>query len=1134
MKEFEESPLRSFHSLETNLKRERRVFSMVIVLLVCGAIAAAAITIAARLSETLRREEQAAQAYEQDVIDAILQHRSALITANMVLELRANGILPSPQLQLQRRCTPIIPTSPAQQMLRESCDEAVQLLSAASRPPRVEMVLADGSAAYGYMLSSQLPPPQMSHPQDPEAATMALVNAVLDRFRARGFDPVVAAREKRVVWLASLARSATEHPQMVGASLVLKDNQLYAAVLTSVDLHDVLQPNITDEQTPELIVIDDKGNPIVGGATADEARIIDSRLAAHQDGLFHWIPKYGWGLRRPPVLPGFGHLIHVLPWQRQVHAIRFELLLILSVTATLIVLLLAMFRYWNYRFLTRTYSEASRALESEMLNHLLVHTTPVGLCIVRKANLEIMVAKQITRNVLGLSQADSQLPDALRNEFNAQRKDISQNRDTLIFQFPFSLERNDDNSVHLEFTYAPATLNREEIFFCAIVDMTEHHRAQQLLREAQLTSEAAAKAKVNFFASMSHEIRTPLSSLVGNIELVALGPLAPEQQARVRAMQVSAKGLLQVVNDVLDFSKIDVGELSLSEEWASATDLLGRIATSYAPLATQQGLKFYIVFDRAIPSWLYFDPIRVSQIVDNLLSNAFKFTQSGKIIMRASWIKSNLEISIVDSGIGIPDELRQRLFQPFTQGDSNRLAQARGTGLGLSICARLCKLMKGRVALESTVGVGTRIVVTLPLRSVDNTAHPAEWTLSAAYPVILCRAAEYQEWLTNLFDPEVTAPVVVSDIRQPLDNAQYDFLLVTDEFFPDDVFSWWGTSRPVIRVTQAGPLVPALEDNGSVEVSIYSMAGITAATQMFKLDHRGKSLRQPQKGVLTRASRNDFGKLTVLIAEDNLLNRSLLRDQLGTLGAKVIEAANGDEALILLSKASVDIVLTDIDMPVMNGFQLLEEIRNKGVQIPIYAISASARPEDIAEGRARGFTDYLTKPVPLSALTSVLESTFIPDDASPHIQAGETALPDFPHVPAEYTDTFVKQVELDLLQLDTTVKERSTTQLRQWLHRVAGGLSVLGPSRLLEDCHDLRVYIAETAQWNDEIELQCMAIADVLRMMHFMLLPHTTLRDSMPNSDALRPIQIITGSPIEDAEPEAGARGLRRAHTAHV
>ena len=192
--------------------------------------------------------------------------------------------------------------------------------------------------------------------------------------------------------------------------------------------------------------------------------------------------------------------------------------------------------------------------------------------------MEIMVANQIARNVLGLQPSDTRLPDALANQFGVRRQDLATRGSTHIFQFTLSLERHDVGSMHLEVTYAPAVLNREEVFFCAITDMTEHHRAERLLREAKRTSEEAARAKVNFFASMSHEIRTPLASLVGNIELVALGPLAAEQQARVRAMQVSAKGLLQVVNDVLDFSKIDVGELSLSEEWTSITDLLCRIA----------------------------------------------------------------------------------------------------------------------------------------------------------------------------------------------------------------------------------------------------------------------------------------------------------------------------------------------------------------------------------------------------------------------------------------------------------------------------------------------------------------------------------------------------------------------------
>lgn len=1087
-KNFEESPLRSFYSLEANLKRERRVFTIVIFLLACAAIAASAIAIAARMSETLRAQEQIAEASEQDVVDTVLQHRSALLTANMVLDLRVNGVSTERRSHIQERCVASLPGAAPVPLLRESCDEAAQLLSTSGRPPSVAMMLLDSSAAYGYEFSSRLPP---VHPAQPGASTSSLVQMVLNRYGAHGLDPLTAARQKRVVWLATPGSADGTPPQMIGASLVARGDEVYAVVLTSMDLADVLKSS--SGELPEPIAIDDGGNPLVAPSLATEARLIDSRLSHLQDGRFHWVQGYGWALRRPPLIPGFGHLIHVLPVQQQMYAMRYDLLLIVSVTAALIVLLLAMYRYWNFRFLTRTYSEASRALESEMLNYLLVHATPIGLCIVRKENLEILVANQIARNVLGLQQTDRLLPGSLHREFDMYHKDVSGNKGTQIFQFPFSLPRHGESGVHLEFTYAPVTLNKEEVFFCAIADMTEHHRAEQLLLEAKRTAEATAKAKVNFFASMSHEIRTPLSSLVGNIELVTRGKLEPEQRARVRAMQVSAEGLLQVVNDVLDFSKIDIGELSLHEEDASLIDLLSRIATSYAPLATEQGLKFFIVVDRAIPAVLRFDPIRISQIVNNLLSNAFKFTQSGKIVLRANWADSEVVLAIIDSGIGIPDELKARLFQPFIQGDSNRLTQARGTGLGLSICARLCELMGGRISLDSAVGVGTRISVALPLQDVSQPGRRTSWTLPTKHPVIVCRAAEYSEWLLNLIDLDVAVPVVVNDIQQPLEQVQFDVVIATDEFDLASIANWCRKPCAIVWATQTGPLVPTVNRDGSVEVGIHSAAGMKAAVRICTSASRGAMRDHVYSESDVAGPSGSFENLNVLIAEDNVLNRDLLRDQLTTLGARVVEATNGEEALSRLGKADIDLVLTDIDMPILNGFEFLDEIRKRGIDLPVYAISASARPEDIAEGRARGFTDYLTKPVPMSVLTAVLErGRSVAVEAAEPVETSasedlDDSLPAYPYVPPSYAASFVEQVGVDLERFELAVTERDTTLLRRCLHGVAGGLAVLGPSQLLEHCSDLRLFVAETGRWTEDIEEQCLAIADELRKMRAML-----------------------------------------------
>lgn len=1073
-KSLDESPLRSFYSLEANLKRERRVFTVVIFLLACAAIAAAAIAIAARMSDTLRAQEQIAEASEQDVVEAVLQHRSALLTAAMVLELRASGIRSAQMEHIQSRCAPDFPTMPVAPVLQESCDEATQLLASAERPPGVMMILLDGSASYSYEFSSKLLSPT-------SASSSSIVHTILDRYYAHGFDPLTAARQRRVVWLATEPDDADTPPQMIGASLVLRGDDVYAMVLTRLNLADVLKSS--SGEMPKPIAIDDLGNPLVAPSLAASARAIDMELSHREDGRFHWVKGYGWALRRTPLIPRFGHLIHVLPLQQQLYAMRYDLLLIGSVTVALLVLLVAMYRYWNFRFLTRTYSEASRALESEMLNYLLVHATPIGLCIVRKENLEILIANQIARSVLGLQETDTSLPSLLRKEFNVQHKDVSGNKSTKVFQFPFSLARHAENSAYLEITYAPVTLNKEEVFFCAITDMTEHHRAERILLEAKQTAEATAKAKVNFFASMSHEIRTPLSSLVGNIELVTRGALEPEQRARVRAMQISAEGLLQVVNDVLDFSKIDVGELSLHEEDASLTDLLGRIATSYAPLATEQGLRFFIVFDRAVPPLLRFDPIRISQIINNLLSNSFKFTQSGKIVLRAGWVDSEIVLTISDSGIGIPGELKKRLFQPFIQGDSNRLTQARGTGLGLSICSRLSALMGGRISLESTVGVGTRITVTLPLRAVSDAERRVSRSLSATHPVIVCRAPEYSEWLLGLFYPASATPIVVSDIHQHTEVPQFDVVIATDEFGLADIINWCGKPDAVIWATQIGPLVPSVNRDGSVEVSIYSASGMKAAVQICTSSEKGVR-RETLPAPDSAAPRRLFDHLTILIAEDHLLNRDLLRDQLTTLGANVLEAANGEEALALLEKRDIDIVLTDIDMPIMTGFELLEEARKRGSTIPIYAISASARPEDVAEGRAKGFTDYLTKPVPLAVLTNVMEG-IAKVESAPERQPEvvDDSLPQFPPVPEKYVASFLKQVDVDLARLEKAVQECDLPALKRCLHTISGGLSVLGPSELYEYCCDLRQSVAETVSWSEDIDAQCHAIADELRKM---------------------------------------------------
>ncbi|QGZ57203.1 ATP-binding protein [Paraburkholderia acidiphila] len=1096
------SPYEALRALERNLRRERRVFAMLTGLLIFAALCMAAVAIGSLGFAALRSQAQQAIAIRAQADTLIERHYTLLAGAQVVLALESSSLLSrQPGDVAPPACAPTFDSLDGAPELRAACDRVVQIAARVSPNIPLLVLPVDGSAAYSHQLAPAVAAPAHSRRQ-PQGAAALLADAILLRMTARGTDPVAAAHGLKVVWFRPPPALGFPHGLVLGALSVLKDDKPYAFVITSIDLDTFGGGAVdsgSDPISPTLFDID--GSMLSGPLSAPAAQLLDRRVANLEPRVFHAIPRFGWVLREAPLAHDFGYGIVALSWSEHLALIRTPAFAILAVTAALVVMLLALSRYWNRRVLARTYDEATRALEGELLNHLLVHATPVGLCIVRRSNFEIVVANQIVRNVLGLDEHATRLPSALCAEFEKHSPwsdAANRNETTPVYELPYSLERPDGEGLHLAITYAPATMNREDVMFCAVADMSKHYEVERLLREAKRLSDEAARAKVSFFAAMSHEIRTPLGSLVGNIELMARGPLAPEQGARVQAMQISAAELLQIVSDVLDFSKIDVGQMKLVEEAGSIAGLLVRIALAHAPLAVRQHLPFYLVMDRAIPAQLHFDAMRLAQIVNNLLSNAFKFTRSGKIVLRARWRESALEISVSDSGGGIAEDLKPHLFQPFTQGDAQKLTQARGTGLGLSICARLTELMHGRIALDSASGVGTRVTVTLPLRPAGEATAGEAWTLPDAHPAILCRAPENHEWLANLFDARVSTPTFLSP-DEPQREGTFDYVLVTDEFSRDDVARLCPAGVKIVWLRQDGPLVPLELAGGAVEVSLYSLTAIRAATQSPGRGAAAATVETP-RDVPDNGER--FATLNVLIAEDNLLNRGLLRDQLRTLGASVVEAKDGEEALARLDEHQVDLVLTDLNMPRMNGSALLQAARARFPSLPVYALSADALPEQIAQGRAQGFTDYLTKPLALAELARVLAIV------SAQIRAGQNASataagieqpvdavekdndvsedeepPRFPTLAPALAELFIRQAERDIAEYTHIAQQRDFDRLRDWAHRVSGGLAVLGPSMLNEACLELRATLRETGEWTSDVTGLAAAVVEELEAM---------------------------------------------------
>ncbi len=312
---------------------------------------------------------------------------------------------------------------------------------------------------------------------------------------------------------------------------------------------------------------------------------------------------------------------------------------------------------------------------------------------------------------------------------------------------------------------------------------------------------------------------------------------------------------------------------------------------------------------------------------------------------------------------------------------------------------------------------------------------------------------------------------------------------MTDEFASEDIASLWPDQAKIIWLRQDGPLVPLELDGGALVVSLYSLAGIRAATQK-RIRSRAAAAQAQQPAADQPATDENFASLTALIAEDNRLNRALLRDQLRILGATVIEAKDGEEALARLDERPVDLILTDLNMPGMNGYALLDAVRAKRPHLPVYAVSSDALPEQIAQGRALGFSDYLTKPVALaelvrvlavvSAQISVAASATLAEDSESDPQARP---PRFPPLPAALADIFIAQVDHDIVDYAQIASQRDFARLNDWAHRVSGGLAVLGPSRINEACMELRATMRDAGGWTEEVGGLAAAVAAELEAL---------------------------------------------------
>ena len=713
------------------------------------------------------------------------------------------------------------------------------------------------------------------------------------------------------------------------------------------------------------------------------------------------------------------------------HYAKWQLLSIFGVALLCVYVGWLVNRWYRLRVVRPAEQAHRRVIESEIFSRAVIDTAPTGLCVVRQSDNRMLLANKRAQTWLGNSQYISRL-------IREQQADMGE-------------ACVEVGGRYLHVSFSSTRYQGQDVIVCAFSDVTGHKDDAAALTRARQQAEEASQAKTTFLATMSHEIRTPLYGVLGTLELLELTPLDKRQQVYLNTISRSSSTLLQLISDILDVSKIEAGQMALEPGRFCPLDMVEDVVDAYAAAAEGKGLQIYACIDPQVPDQLDGDQSRIRQILNNLLNNAIKFTDYGRVVLRLKVVQRDtqhvtLQWQVTDTGVGISEIQQQRLFEPFYQVFNGH--SAGGTGLGLSICMRLSELMGGQLRVVSEPGLGSSFSLLLSMPILEGTL-PAVSDLQLRPTPVYVRApvTELAETTCGWLNRWGAQALVAS--AGPI-NLSPGAVLV--DLLPGRHGSLEWDGPRVIGVPGAGQ--PEHTPQGW-QVGVHMIRGLARAVMLAQL---GRVAADTGRVPLIREKL----ALRVLVAEDNPINQTILKEQLEELGCRVVLASHGQEALSLWSPDAFDVVLTDVNMPIMNGYELAGAIRQQDAHIPIIGVTANAMREEGERCIAVGMNARMVKPMTLQTLWTELNRAC--DIGTPDaLPEAKTVAMGHDHAPADapivvsarMRDLFINTMGADITTAQQALTGRDSDALKARLHCIRGALAVVQAHALAEGCGEL-------------------------------------------------------------------------------